>query len=105
MPPVYGFARRIVRDPRARALADVVPRTAFFLARHWGRTKQAPAESAMSSTARFSAGFAGQVLLDEFLIAALKDPALIPHGDDYEHAADDLRAAINRYEREGWTED
>jgi len=48
---------------------------------------------------------AAQVLLDEVLISAMRNPKLFPHGDDYRRAGEDVRLAYLRWREEGWLED
>jgi dienelactone hydrolase len=54
------------------------------------------------TTGRPSAGLAAQVLLDEVLIAAMKNPRLFPHRDDYLRAGRDMTAAHRLWSERGW---
>lgn len=95
----YRSARRVVRDPRTRDVATALPRTIGFLAA--ARSDRRVREDGGAS-ARVSAGLAAQVLLDEVMMAALKNPALLPRGDAFANAGASVRAAHAMYEREGW---
>src|SRR5579884_1724011 len=88
-------ARRIFLDPRAVGVMQAGPRTVRFI--RAGATHVQPFQP--------SFGLAAQVLLDEVLIAAMRNPRLFPHGDDYERAGDDVRAALAIWRREGWLDD
>ena len=52
-----------------------------------------------------SFGLAAQVLLDEVLIAAMRNPRLFPHGDDYERAGVEIRQAYEMWAERGWLAD
>ena len=101
---VYRAVRRVAVDPRTAEVAGAPLRAAAFLVRTWSRNR-GPADPDRYLPARLSAGLAAQVLLDEVMISALKNPALFPHGADYAAAAADLRVAHDLYERGGWLED
>src|SRR5207248_3275064 len=89
-------ARSIITDPRTVGVAQAAPRTAAFLAKSWvsGGTAGRP-----------SAGLAAQVLLDEVLIAAMKNPRLFPHRDDYLRAGRDIAAAHQLWSEQGWLDE
>jgi dienelactone hydrolase len=55
--------------------------------------------------ARPSPGLAAQVLVDEVLIAAMKNPRLFPHRDDYVRAGRDIAAAHELWTERGWLDD
>jgi pimeloyl-ACP methyl ester carboxylesterase len=95
----YRAVRRVATDPRAAGVARALPRTVGFLSA--SRRNHQPDGTAGP---RVSAGLAVQVLLDEVMLAALKDPALLPRGDDFPRAGASIRAAHAMYEREGWLE-
>lgn len=93
-------ARRLVRDPRLSGVAQALPRTAAVLNR--ARTSR-PGDG--SPAGRVTFGLAAQVMLDEVLISVMRDPKLFPHGDDYERAAADIRAAHELWAERGWLAD
>ncbi|HZT67772.1 MAG TPA: alpha/beta hydrolase [Acidimicrobiales bacterium] len=97
---------RFLTDPRTVGVAQAAPRTVAFMARNWSAGRAEPADSEEEG-ARFgsSVGLAAQVLLDEVLISAMRNPRLFPHGDDYRRAGDDVRAALAIWRREGWLDD
>ncbi|MBV8386303.1 MAG: hypothetical protein JO155_05880, partial [Acidimicrobiia bacterium] len=66
-------ARAILRDPRTVGVAQAAPRTAAFLARSWA-TSRLPGRGESKPTI----GLAAQVLLDEVLISAMRNPKLFP---------------------------
>ncbi|MFL6242686.1 MAG: alpha/beta hydrolase, partial [Acidimicrobiia bacterium] len=45
------------------------------------------------------------MLIDHALIAALKDPRLLPRLEDYRTAAEEIAGAFDLYRREGWLDD
>lgn len=96
----YRSVRRIAVDPRTRDVAGALPRTVGFLA----ATRRGRPMVDGDAAPRLSAGLAAQVLLDEVMMAAMKDPALLPRGDDFARAGASVRAAHDMYEREGWLE-
>lgn len=96
-------ARRFFRDPRLTGVAQALPRTAAVLNRarspHWG-----DGGDGVPGT-RVTVGLAAQVMLDEVVISVMRDPKLFPHGDDYERAASDIRAAHALWNERGWLAD
>ncbi len=88
-------------DPRTVGVARALPRTVGFLATT--RRSRKPVVDG-SASPRLSAGLAAQVLLDEVMMAALKDPALLPRGDDFARAGAAVRSAHDMYQRAGWLE-
>jgi hypothetical protein len=78
-------------------VAQAAPRTAAFLAKTW-MTSMVPGAEASRPTV----GLAAQVLLDEVLIAAMKNPRLFPKEDDYVRAGRDIAAAHRMWEERGW---
>lgn len=93
-------ARAILRDPRTVGVAQAAPRTAAFLARSWA-TSRVPGRG----ESRPTIGLAAQVLLDEVLIAAMKNPKLFPKGDDYERAGADMAAGHAMWAERGWLDE
>lgn len=95
--------RRFVTDPRTVGVARAGPRTVAFMARTraGGRDLAGPAEGRFPPTA----GLAAQVLLDEVLISAMRNPRLFPHGDDYRRAGEDIKVALDLWRRRGWLDD
>ncbi|MBV8159985.1 MAG: alpha/beta hydrolase [Acidimicrobiia bacterium] len=81
-------------------MARAAPRTAAFLARSW-MTSRAPGREAERPTL----GLAAQVLLDEVLMAAMKNPRLFPSDDDYVRAGRDIDAAHQLWSERGWLDD
>ena len=97
--------RRVARDPRTHDLAAAGPRTAVFLAGVWARNRRDEVDAAAAAAARLSPALAAQVLIDNALIAALKDPRLLPRHDDYGRSAEEIAYADDLYRREGWLDD
>ena len=93
-------ARSILTDPRTLGVAQAAPRTAAFLARSWA-TSRLPG----SEASRPTIGLAAQVLLDEVLMAAMKNPRLFPSDDDYVRAGRDIAAAHEMWSARGWLDD
>jgi pimeloyl-ACP methyl ester carboxylesterase len=93
-------ARSILRDPRTVGVAQAAPRTAAFLAKSWASSRLPGFEGN-----RPTIGLAAQVLLDEVLMAAMKNPKLFPRGDDYERAGADIAAAYEMWTERGWLDD
>lgn len=91
------FARRFLNDPRLVGVAQALPRTAAVL----NRTRSPHGGAGVPGT-RVTVGLAAQVMLDEVLISVMRDPKLFPHGDDYERAAADIRAAHELWAERGW---
>jgi len=80
-------------DPRVVGVAAAVPRTHAYLRSHPG-------------TARGTrVGLGAQVLLDEVMLAALRNPALLPHERDVEIAGAEAEAAHALFEKRGWLDD
>jgi dienelactone hydrolase len=107
-PPVRVSLRtagRVARDPRTAGLAAAAPRTAFYLARTWARSRRPPTDPDGPPAGRVTAGLAAQVLLDEVMLAALKNPKLYPRGDDIERAGAETGAAVDLYTRRSWLAD
>ncbi len=90
-------------DPRTTGVAQAAPRTAAFMARNWATTRDSARDDG-SPAVRPSIGLAAQVLLDEVLISAMRNPKLFPRGDDYRRAGDDMRSAFRLWEERGWLE-
>jgi hypothetical protein len=96
----YGLirsARRAVTDPRLVGVARALPRSAAVLNR-----ARAPHGPGGVPGVRLSAGLAAQVVLDEVMISVMRDPKLMPHGDDYVNAARDIRDAYHLFAHQGW---
>ena len=93
-------ARSILTDPRAVGVAQAAPRTAAFLAKSWATSRLPGAEAN-----RPTLGLAAQVLLDEVLMAAMKNPRLFPSDDDYVRAGQDIAAAHEMWSERGWLDD
>jgi hypothetical protein len=93
-------ARAVLRDPRTLGVAQAAPRTAAFLAKSWATSRVPGFEGS-----RPTLGLAAQVLLDEVLMAAMKNPKLFPRGDDYERAGADIAAAYDMWSERGWLAD
>ncbi|MCU1449467.1 MAG: hypothetical protein JWP02_1637 [Acidimicrobiales bacterium] len=93
-------ARAILSDPRTVGVAQAAPRTAAFLAKAW-MTSMAPGAEASRPTV----GLAAQVLLDEVLIAAMKNPRLFPTEDDYVRAGRDIADAYDLWQERGWLDE
>jgi dienelactone hydrolase len=93
-------ARAILTDPRTVGVAQAAPRTAAFLAKAW-MTSMVPGAEASRPTV----GLAAQVLLDEVLIAAMKNPRLFPTEDDYVRAGRDIAAAHQLWGERGWLDE
>lgn len=91
----WRSVRRAVADPRLSGVAGALPRTAVFMASRWHG----------DAVAGRSVGLAAQVLLDEVLISAMRNPKLFPKGQDYERAGEDIRAAYRMWESMGWLDD
>jgi hypothetical protein len=93
-------ARSILTDPRTVGVAQAAPRTAAFLAKSWATSRIPGAEAN-----RPTLGLAAQVLLDEVLMAAMKNPRLFPAEDDYVRAGRDIAAAHEMWTARGWLEE
>src|SRR5947209_1363390 len=93
-------ARSILTDPRTVGVAQAAPRTAAFLARSWATSRLPGAEAN-----RPTLGLAAQVLLDEVLMAAMKNPRLFPSDDDYARAGQDIAAAHEMWSTRGWIDE
>lgn len=103
---VWRAARRVLTDPRTVGVVQAGPRAAAFMARSWSRSRSG-ADGDPMSDARFqpSVGLAAQVLLDEVLISALRNPRLFPRGDDYQRAGAEISAAHELWRDRGWLDD
>ncbi len=90
-----------ITDPRAVGVAQAGPRTVLFMVRSWSRTRsnEGPDEPVWPSA---SLGLALQVLLDEVVLSAMRNPRLLPSPDDYVRAGNEIRAAWELWRREGW---
>jgi dienelactone hydrolase len=93
-------ARAILTDPRTVGVAQAAPRTAAFLAKSWMTSMVPGAEGS-----RPTVGLAAQVLLDEVLLAAMKNPRLFPSEDDYARAGRDMADAYRMWSERGWLDD
>jgi len=93
-------AKAVLRDPRTVGVAQAAPRTAAFLARSWATSRLPGTDSN-----RPTIGLAAQVLLDEVLMAAMKNPRLFPSDDDYVRAGRDIAAAYEMWSEQGWLDD
>ncbi|HWC38305.1 MAG TPA: alpha/beta hydrolase [Acidimicrobiales bacterium] len=96
--------RRVAADPRTVDLVGVPSRTASYLVRTWSRGRRG-AQTDGPVPVRVSPWLATQVLVDEVMISAMKDPALFPRDHDYAAAGADMRAASELFERSGWLAD
>jgi hypothetical protein len=74
------------------------------MARSWARSRQL-APDPTAAPPQPSLGLAAQVLLDEVLIASMKNPRLFPDEDDYRRAGEEIRAAHELFGAEGWLDD
>ena len=103
---VWRAARRVFTDPRTVGVVQAAPRAAAFMARSWSRSRSGTEGDPMSD-GRFqpSVGLAAQVLLDEVLISALRNPRLFPRGDDYLRAGAEIAAAHELWQDRGWLAD
>ena len=99
---MLGAARRFASDPRTVGVAQAAPRAAAFVARDWARRHRGEEESLSVAS---SVGLAAQVLLDEVVISALRNPRLFPADEDYAAAAADVEAALAEWRRQGWLDD
>lgn len=90
----WKATRRAFVDPRAVGVMRAGPRTVAFMRRL----------AAQDGEHRPSVGLAAQVFLDEVLISAMRNPRLMPHGDDFARAGDDMRAAHRMWREHGWLE-
>jgi hypothetical protein len=98
------MARRLLLDPRTVGLAQAGPRAAAFLARSWSYSRGGgpPGHPLADAGVRPSVGLAAQVLLDEVLISAMRNPRLFPRRDDYRRAGDEITAARLFWQERGW---
>lgn len=98
---VWKTTRRVFSDPRAVGVAQAFPRTVGFMARQHRLHRDAgPSGDVPGATV----GLAAQVLLDEIVISAMRQPGLMPHGEDYRRAGDDMRTAHRMWQEHGWLE-
>ena len=93
-------AWRRMTDPRIVGVAQAVPKTIGVL-----RRSSATKGIEGYPLAGPSAGLAMQVLVDEILISVMRNPALFPHGDDYERAGREISEAYEMWRAEGWLDD
>lgn len=93
-------ARRYLGDPRVVGVAGALPRTAAVLGR--GKLRGTPVGYA---PVKVSPGLVAQMMLDEVLISAMRDPKLFPRGDDYERAGEEIRDAYKMWSERGWLSD
>lgn len=99
---VLRRACRVLTDPRGWGVAGAAPRTAAFMMRQWSpgpSPAQVPALSFPSTV-----GLAAEVLLDEIVISAMRNPKLFPEEGDYARAAAEMGEARRLWEAEGWLE-
>jgi dienelactone hydrolase len=92
-------ARSILADPRTLGVAQAAPRTAAFLAKSW------MANRVSGDASPLTVGLAAQVLLDEVLMAAMKNPRLFPSDDDYVRAGRDIADAHQMWADRGWLDE
>src|SRR5437763_10099486 len=90
-------ARSILTDPRTVGVAQAAPRTAAFLARSWMTSRIPGAEGN-----RPTHGMAAQVLPDEVIMGAMKNPRLFPAEDDYVRAGRGIASAQEMWAARGW---
>ena len=102
-PAVVRRAGRILTDPRAVGVAQAAPRTAAFMLDRWRR--RSPLGSGTGAGWAGTVGLAAQVMLDEVVISAMRNPKLFPRGPDYLQAAEDVAAARRLWEERGWLSD
>ncbi|MHB8328280.1 MAG: alpha/beta hydrolase family protein [Acidimicrobiales bacterium] len=100
----WRVARSIVLDPRAVGVVQAGPRAAAFLSRANARTAGAGTDDTIVPV-RPTARLAAQVLLDEVVIAAFRDPRLLPNEGDYIQAATDVALARDMFSARGWLGD
>jgi len=102
---VLRSTRRALVDPRTVGVAQALPRTAAFLVGRWRHRDLREEAGDAGGGVGETLGLAAQVLLDEVVISAMRNPKLYPHGDDYEKAGADIAAARAMWEAEGWLAD
>ena len=102
-PAAVRRAGRILLDPRALGVAQAAPRTAAFMLDRWRH--RSPLGGATDAGWAGTLGLAAQVMLDEVVISAMRNPKLFPHGRDYAQAAEDVAAARSLWEQRGWLSD
>lgn len=103
-----GGARRVGRffsDPRTIGVAQALPRTAAFMSRRRSGAADGGTVNGDGRGVGGSLGLAAQVLLDEVVISAMRNPKLFPKRDDYEQAGREMAEARSMWEREGWLAD
>jgi pimeloyl-ACP methyl ester carboxylesterase len=98
---VWHTAQRVVHDPRITGVMRAGPRAAAFLSRSHARTAGAGSDDTVVPV-HTTPGLAAQVLLDEVLIAAFRNPRLLPKGDDFANAGADIASAYDQFMTEGW---
>ncbi|HET6810559.1 MAG TPA: alpha/beta hydrolase family protein [Acidimicrobiales bacterium] len=103
----WRAVRRFLLDPRTVGVAQAGPRAASFLARSWSYSRGGgpPGHPLAEAGVQPSVGLAAQVLLDEVLISAMRNPRLFPRGDDYRRAGDEIAAARALWQERGWLAD
>jgi pimeloyl-ACP methyl ester carboxylesterase len=94
-------ASRVARDPRVTGVLRAAPRVADFMVRTHRRSSAIGDDDSIVPV-RPTVGLAAQAYVDEFLIAALRHPDLLPTDDAYEPAAADLDAARSMFGARGW---
>jgi pimeloyl-ACP methyl ester carboxylesterase len=98
---LYRSAMRLATDPRTTGLLSAGPRTATFAVRTWARGRR-PGDDALP--ARLSPAVIAQAVLDEVVVAAMKDPGRLPRSVDFVRAGGELRDARAQFEAAGWLE-
>lgn len=98
---VWQVTQRVVHDPRTTGVMRAGPRAAAFLSRSHARTAGAGNDDTIVPV-HTTPGLAAQVLLDEVLIAAFRNPRLLPKGDDFANAAADISSALVQFASQGW---
>jgi hypothetical protein len=90
-----------ITDPRAVGVAQAGPRTVLFMARSWSRPRN---DEGTDDPVRPSPslGLALQVLLDEIVLSAMRNPRFLPSPDDYLRAGNEIRAAWELFRAQGW---
>ncbi len=97
-------ATRVARDPRITGVLRAGPRVADFMVRAHRRSAAIGDDDSIVPV-RPTMGLAAQAYVDEFLIAALRHPDLLPTEEEYAPAAADLEAARAMFTAQGWLED
>lgn len=102
-PAAVRRAGRLLMDPRALGVAQAAPRTAAFMLDRWRHRH--PLGGGADTGWAGTLGLAAQVMLDEVVISAMRNPKLFPRGPDYVQAAEDVAAARSLWEERGWLAD